>query len=147
MPGAVLEPLKHKTAPAFPDPPTAANRRPAMMPTNQQPTPEVPTGWPTEPPFVPAPRIDSPAAWARDAQEAARYAQPMQQVVVNHYYAAQRRAPDAGQVFGWVAVGGVVAGVLLAVAAVAVALGLAALAMAVLALVVRAIWKDQQKRG
>lgn len=118
-----------------------------MMPTNQQPTPEVPTGWPTEPPYVPAPRSDSPAAWQRDAQEAARYAQPQQQVIVHHHYAAQRRGPDAGQVLGWVAVGGVVTGVLLAVATVAVALGLAALAMAIMALVLRAIWRDFQKRG
>jgi hypothetical protein len=104
-------------------------------------------GWPVEPPYVPAQRSDSPAAWARDQREAARYAQQQPMVINNYYQAPARRGPDAGQVFGWVAVGGVVAGVLLAVAAVAVALGLAALAMAIMALVLRAIWRDQQKRG
>jgi hypothetical protein len=104
-------------------------------------------GWPTEPPFVPAQRSDTPAAWQRDAQEAARYGQQPQQIVVNHYHAAQRRGPDLQQLLGWTAIGGIVTAALLAVATVAIALGLAAIAMAVLGLVVRALWKDQQKRG
>jgi hypothetical protein len=117
------------------------------MPAHQQHTPDVPTGWPTEPPYMPAQRSDTPAAWARDAAEAARHGEPQQPIVVNNYYAAQRRGPDLGQVLGWVAVGGVVAGVLLAVATVAIALGLAAIALAIMALVLRAIWRDFQKRG
>jgi hypothetical protein len=101
-------------------------------------------GWPVEPPFVPAPRSDSPAAWARNQAEAARYAQPQQQVVVNHYYAPARRGPDAGQVFGWVAVGGIVTAALLAVATVAIALGLAAIALAIMSLILRSVWRDFQ---
>jgi hypothetical protein len=117
------------------------------MPAHQQHTPDVPTGWPTEPPYMPAQRSDTPAAWARDAAEAARYGQQPQQVIHHHHYAAQRRGPDAGQIFGWVAVGGIVAGVLMALATVAIALGLAALAMAIMALVLRAIWRDFQRRA
>jgi hypothetical protein len=115
------------------------------MPNSNQPTPDVPVGWPVEPPYVrpawmPAPR-DAPYQ---------PYGTQQQPIVVHNHYAAPpqaRRGPDLGQVAGWVAIGGVVTAALLAVAAVAVALGLAALAMAVMALVVRAIWRDQQKRG
>ncbi|WP_042389718.1 hypothetical protein [Streptacidiphilus melanogenes] len=117
------------------------------MPTRPEPTNSTLPGWPTEPEYTPARRSDTPAAWQRDAQEAARYGQPQQPIVVNNYYAAQRRGPDLQQVLGWVAVGGIVASVLLAVATVAIALGLAALAMAIMALVLRAIWRDFQKRG
>jgi hypothetical protein len=116
-----------------------------IMPSNNQPTPEVPVGWPVEPEYVrpswmPAPR-DAPYQ---------PYGAQQQPTIINNYYGPQqaaRRGPDAGQVLGWVAVGGIVAGVLLAVATVAIALGLAALAMAIMALVLRAIWRDFQKRG
>lgn len=104
-------------------------------------------GWPVEPEYRPAQRSDSPAAWARDRAEAARHGQQPQQVVVNHYYAAQRRGPDVRQVLGWVAVGGIVTAALLAVATVAVALGLAALALSIMALVVKGTWRDVTGRG
>jgi hypothetical protein len=106
-------------------------------------TPDVPTGWPTEPDYVPAYRSsDSPAAWQRDAREAERYAQPQQVVVHHHYAAPARRGPDVGQVLGWVGVGGIVIAALLAVAMTAIALGLAALALAILAIIVRGLWRD-----
>ncbi|RAG83561.1 hypothetical protein DN069_21435 [Streptacidiphilus pinicola] len=91
---------------------------------------------------MPAPRSDSPAAWQRDAQEAARYAQHPPMVVNNYYSAPARRGPDVREVLGWTAVLGVVAGVLLAVAMTAVALGLAAVALAVLAVILRGLWRD-----
>jgi hypothetical protein len=87
----------------------------------------------------------SPAAWQRDAQEAARYPQ-QQPVVINNYYAPARRGPDADRSS---------AGSRSAVSSLAscslsprsrFALGLTALAMAVMALVLRAIWRDQQGR-
>jgi hypothetical protein len=112
------------------------------MPAHQQRTPDVPIGWLVEPPFVPAQRSDTPAAWQRDAQEAARYAQP-QQVVVHHYYLTPaRRGPDVRQVLGWTAVGGIVTAALLAVAMTAITLGLAALALAILGLIARGLCND-----
>lgn len=117
-----------------------------MMPDPNPTTPGVLPGWPTEPPYTPAPRSDSPAAWARDRAEAARYDAP-QQVIHNHYYAGPaRRGPDVRQVLAWTAVGGIVVAGLLAVAMTAIALGLAALAMAVLALVIRQLWRDLRSR-
>lgn len=115
------------------------------MPTRPEPTNSTLPGWPTEPEYQPARRSDSPAAWARDQAEAARYAQP-QQVIVHHHYAAQRRGPDVREVLGWTAVLGVVAGVLLAVAMAAVAIGLASLALAIMALIVRQLWRDVRGR-
>lgn len=114
------------------------------MPNPQQSTPDVPPGWPVEPPYMPAPRTPTgPAALQRAQYEAARYGQ--QHTVINNYYAAppaQRRGPDVRQVLGWTAVGGIVTAALLAVATAAIALGLGALAMCVLALVVRGLWRD-----
>jgi hypothetical protein len=105
-------------------------------------------GWPTEPVYEPpawlAHRSDSPAAWQRDAQEAARYAQP-QQVIVNHYH-APKRSMSPGDVLGWVAVLGVVSGVLMALAFAAVALGLAAVAMAILAVVLKGLIRGGKGR-
>lgn len=115
------------------------------MPNHQQPTPDLPAGWPVEPPYVrpswmPAPR-DAPYQ---------PYPGQQQPIIVHNHYAAppaqRRRGPDAREVLGWTAVLGVVAGVLMAVAMTAVALGLAAVALAILAVILRGLWRDLQGR-
>lgn len=115
------------------------------MTHNQQPTPNVPTGWPVEPEYVrpawmPAPQQQNPV------QPYGGHGGQQPIIVHNHYAAppAQRRGPDVRQVLGWTAVGGIVTAALLAVATAAIALGLAALALAIMALVLRGLWRDIQ---
>ncbi len=110
------------------------------MPYRSEHTPDVPVGWPVEPPY------ERPA-WMPAPQNAPvqPYGGQQQPIIVHNHYAApqaRRRGPDVREVLGWTAVLGVVAGVLLAVAMTAVALGLAALALAIMALVVRGLYRD-----
>lgn len=108
------------------------------------------------PPSNPQPRPYDVARYAEpvqlgvDADGRPVYGWPREQppTVVHHHHAAPaRRAPQPGEVLGWLGVAGAVAAVLLAVAVSAVAVALASLAITILALVLRGLWKDIRGKG